>query len=113
MSATTTYYHVADPSYRIGQDLICRDDLAEMGRAPEWHWDGCDESDYSHGWVVCLLADRAEAEALQRDCLPGFRLLEITFDEWEVAELVIEIRENQHTYPAVAGRIPSDCIAAA
>jgi hypothetical protein len=113
MTTTTTYYHVADPSYRIGQDLYCRETLAEMGRAPEWHWDGCDESDYAHGWAVFLLADRAEAEALRDDMLPGFQLLKITFDEWDADELVITVTENGHPYPAVAGHIPAECITAA
>ena len=26
-----TYYHVADPSYRVGDDLVCRDDLLAEG----------------------------------------------------------------------------------
>ena len=97
---------------RVGDDLVCRDDLLAEGRAPAWHWDGCAEDDYNHSWVVCLFPTRADAEYLMLDPdFAGFRLLAVDFeDEDEVAQWVIEICEGDIVYPAVAGRIPGEWI---
>lgn len=75
----TTRYHVADPSYQIGTDLLCRDRLLEMGKAPEWKWADAEEG--ADGDVVCLFQSIADAHEFRQDWLPSGRILSIEIND--------------------------------
>ena len=109
----TTYYHVASPEYGAGEDLICRQELEDLGCAPAWHWPDADPG--NHAWVVCLwrASERDEAEFMLED-MPGSRLLRVEIPEdaddidWtEVYEGSFLHPQGYSTIPAVEGRIPA------
>lgn len=102
---TQTYWHIAHPSYAIGEALECRNRLAEDDRAPEWAWDEADEG--FDGDVVCMFPDtprgRTEAEWLWAD-RPDHHLLRIDLGDDHAITTVEE------GYPAVIGEIPAEHI---
>lgn len=100
----TTYWHIAHPSY-TGGDLICRDQLAQDGAAPDWTWDEADEG--FDGTVVCLFPDtprgRTEADWLWSD-RQDYHLLRVDLPDDHPVSRVDE------GYPAVDGAISGEFI---
>jgi hypothetical protein len=101
----TTYWHIADASYD-GGDLLCRNELADEDRAPEWAW-GDDAPEGYDGDVVCLFTDteqgRTEADWLWYERKDGV-LLRI---EVPKGTRIVSVAEG---YPAILGRIPAEWI---
>ena len=98
-----TYWHIADPTYEAGEDLLCRSQLAQEGRAPEWKWDWADEGFDAD--VVCLFPDtsqgRVEADRLWSD-MADHLLVRVAVPIEETSKM-IKVEEG---YPAVIGSIP-------
>lgn len=99
------YWHIAHPNYTTGDDLTCRNQLAQEGRAPEWAWGDAPEG--FDGDVICLFPDadtgRQEADWLwyeRQDHL----LLAVDLDD---DTQLVTVEEG---YPAVLGSIPADRI---
>jgi hypothetical protein len=105
MADTSTYWHIAHPDYQSGDDLLCRSQLAQEGRAPEWAWDEADQG--FDGDVVCLFPDtaggRTDADWLWSE-RPNYALLRI--------DLPSDIRTIQveEGYPAVPGCICGETV---
>lgn len=103
---STIYYHVAAAEYRVGSDLICRDELAEMGTAPEWHWDDADEG--TDGHLVCLFAaDQMETAQWMLSEITGSTLLRIDLPADHELDVVTVEEGGAFACVAVAGRIPA------
>lgn len=99
------YFHVADPSYTLGDDLWAREEQESRGIETPWKW-----VDAEPGFdrdVICLFRDLAEAHEFIATFLPGGILLGI-----DIPDEAIEYREIRMTtvdegYDAVVGRIPA------
>ena len=83
----TTYYHVADPSYEPGMDLLCWDRLAGTiceSEMPDWKWDdppGSIDAD-----IVCMVDTIDEARIFRTDwCDSTYKILALDItDECEI-----------------------------
>lgn len=95
------YYHVADASYRQGQNLYCYAELEQMGCAPAWKWG---DNDYLDSDVVCLFETLAEAEDFIENFAPDGILLEVSLPEDHMTTRVDE------GYPAVYRQIDAQYI---
>lgn len=100
-----TYWHVAHPSYQDGDDLLCRNQLAQEGRTPEWSWQEAAEGFDAD--VVCLFPDtprgRAETDWLW-DERSDYTLVRVNVPDGVHDDLITKVEEG---YPAVLGRIPA------
>jgi hypothetical protein len=98
----TRYWHIAHPAYQTGDDLLCRSQLLQEGRAPEWSWNDADEG--LDGDVVCLFPDTADGRQ-QADWLwyerPDHTLLAVDLPD------DAEITHVDEGYPAIVGHIPA------
>lgn len=101
----TTYFHIAGPNYRIGDDLLCWDELDAAGEAPEWKWDG-EPFDTD---VVCLFETREDAEQAIAD---GLFPADVTLLRVEVPADATVTRVSEG-YPAIFNRIPAEWISVA
>ena len=97
------YYHVADASYRDGDDLLCWDALLAAGRAPDWKW-GTSPYAAADTDVVCLFREDFEAISWFEEF--GGRILEIDLS-LAPGLTTVTVEED---YPAVVDRIPAACI---
>lgn len=108
---TATYYHVADSTYELGDDLMSRSELVECGMAPAWHWEDSEEG--THSEVVCLLApesldDDVAGAAWMLAEFPGSRLLRVDLpDDWPMTTITEGYEPYTMTFPASTVRIPS------
>ena len=98
---STTYFHVADRSYKPGEDLFCWDELERLGCAPEWKWEEADIG--FDGDVVCLFESLDEAREFQAAHSPDGIILRVELPE----PAPVRVEEG---YPAVYGRVPATYI---
>jgi hypothetical protein len=106
----STRYHVADESYRIGGDLLCRDRLEIQGRAPEWKWEDAQEG--FDGDVICLFDSLEEAQDFRAEWCPNGIILGIDLpaDPDELMEYGMAYRRVAEGYIAICDRIPAEYI---
>lgn len=93
------HYHVAPSTFRLGDDLLCFDELEIRGEAPMWKYDG-EPFDTD---VVCLFESLVEAEVFVADWLPDGQILAVDLRDADDVRLT-RVSEG---YPAVFTRIPA------
>lgn len=91
-------YHVSE-TYRLGEDILCRDILAEQGRAPAWRWSEALEG--YDGDIVSLHESLEDAETWSAEY--GGTIYLVDLDQVDQGWIV----RNAEGYLAVIGRVPS------
>jgi hypothetical protein len=116
------YYHVADPSWTVGEPLLSYDILAELGLAPEWKWQEAEP-----GWgtdLVCLFDNEADAVEFRELFQPDGPVLLIDIpndDERELDQydtgwtghryITPRLTTHPEGYAAVTDGIPAEWVA--
>lgn len=108
MTSTATYWHIAHPSYRQGEDLVCWDIAIERGWLTEADWKWPDAPIGWDGHVICLYPDtkegREQVDWHLHDAPDGI-LLRVEIDDTDLRMTTVE-----EGFPAVLGSIPARCI---
>lgn len=100
------FYHVADPSYTAGADLMCYDLLVDAGIAPAWKWE--EQNEGLDTDVVCLFESLDDAKEFQSDFQPDGIVLSVFIPEDAAGEVrFTRVREG---YTAIRNRIPAEFI---
>lgn len=95
------YFHVAPATFRIGDDLLCWDELEARGDAPEWKWEDAEVGFDTD--VVCLFESLDDARDFAATFLPDGTILAIDLSDADDVRLT-RVSEG---YPAAMRLIPA------
>ena len=101
----TTFYHVADESYRTGDNLYSYEELERRGyELPEYKWENLADTD-----VVCLFNTAEEAIEFRNDWLQSGTILKVTIPTWAKQE-GLRMTKVSEGFDAVVNHIPFEFI---
>lgn len=98
------FYHVAPANFRVGDDLLCYNELEAQGYDVAWKWE--DAEDGFDGDVVCLFRSLDDARLFVEDFLPTGQILSVDLSGADNVRLVT-VSEG---YDAALTRIPAEYI---